>query len=598
MSKLIQIILYMCAVCVLSTPLGAQRSKGSAKPTNPKASLYYYRAALAESAGDKASALALYRYAHLLEPLDPTISHALGQFYWREGQRQRALPLLRDAFERDSLSRDHVQSYVQALSAPEDKPRAIEILRWWLRRDPSDEDALSYLATTLYRSGRLEEAVELYEQMKEANKSLYGEYQRFSIIKASLLDALSKPKEALAELDDLIRTYPYEVGAKMRSINYLYEQERYAEAKPYLDMVLSDSSLGDELKRSVQMPYLRATGDSLRWEQALREELEDVQVSGEQKLHHWQSYLANKAEGDTLPKDYNGIFERIVSLHPEESKVAFEYAKLLEMQGEHKRSIELLRDLRKSYAEETDVWTLLMSQLIEAKAYAELDQVTREGMAQHPSEWRIAFLGSASYVLRNDVAGGRKYLLEVIPKLEEAKAEPFGLSMLYGSLGDLYYETNRQLCYKSYDKALEHNENNTDVLNNYAYYLATEGEDLAKAESLALRALKVKADGANLLDTYAWILYLRKNYSLANLYMRKAIDASEGEPSAVLLDHYGSILEAEGKREEAIEQWTKAVAKYQSELAEEKDMSKKRKREHTARLKALGTLLKKHKSQR
>jgi len=59
------------------------------------------------------------------------------------------------------------------------------------------------------------------------------------------------------------------------------------------------------------------------------------------------------------------------------------------------------------------------------------------------------------------------------------------------------------------------------------------------------------------LDTYAWVLFMRKDYSLAKFYMETAIK-NGGEDNAVMFEHYGDILFMLNKLEEANQYWEKA----------------------------------------
>ena len=65
-------------------------------------------------------------------------------------------------------------------------------------------------------------------------------------------------------------------------------------------------------------------------------------------------------------------------------------------------------------------------------------------------------------------------------------------------------------------------------------------------------------DNATFLDTYAWVLFKRKNYSLAKFYMRSALE-NDKDISGVMYEHYGDILYMDGDKEEAVKMWQKAV---------------------------------------
>ena len=114
------------------------------------------------------------------------------------------------------------------------------------------------------------------------------------------------------------------------------------------------------------------------------------------------------------------------------------------------------------------------------------------------------------------------------------------------------------LAFKMYDEVLKINPNDVLVLNNYSYFLALRGERLEEAEEMISRAVSLNPNNGTFLDTYAWVLFKRKNYSLAKFYIRSAIE-DEQSVSGVLYEHYGDILYMNGEKEEAVKMWQKAM---------------------------------------
>lgn len=566
----------------------------SAQEKKEKAALYYYRGAIAGSQEEPRSAYYLYKYAYKLDPQDSNIAYALGLQYMQRQDVDNALALLGQAYAQDSTNRDIMQGYTTVLANTSDKARAIGILERWVDKNPNDEEVIQYLASLYFRASDYQKAIDLYGKIKQENKSIFGEYLRLTLIRARLYQALNQNDKALVEFDDLIKTFPNESYAKVRVLRALYDAEAYSDAQRYLAMVEQDSAISNSELISLQIPYYQGISDSLRWEKALRMELEDSNGIAEQKFEHWQTYLHNKSVGDTLPESYNWVFERIIELHPEATSVQLSYAKALKLQTKTERAIDLLLGLTKTMPEDSEVWSELMSLLVETERYKELEELSPKAREYHPNEWKLVYLASATYIMQNRITEGRKYLEQVLPQLEEQEADDYGLSILYAMLGDLYEEHNRKRCYAYYDKALAYNANNAEVLNNYAYFLALEGKDLAQAESMASRGLNVNKDDHNLLDTYAWILHLRGKHSLAELYITKAIDEAGEELAGVHLDHYGDILQAQGKSDEARKQWIEALTLYKKELIKKKaeKASAKSRRELQDKIKRIEKLLK------
>jgi Tfp pilus assembly protein PilF len=106
--------------------------------------------------------------------------------------------------------------------------------------------------------------------------------------------------------------------------------------------------------------------------------------------------------------------------------------------------------------------------------------------------------------------------------------------------------------------ALKYNPQNVIVLNNYAYYLSQREENLEQAEQMSKTANDLNPDEASFQDTYAWVLYKRENYKNALFWIEEALKNGASRDAEVL-EHYGHILKALGRDEDAAGQWEKAI---------------------------------------
>jgi tetratricopeptide (TPR) repeat protein len=133
-------------------------------------------------------------------------------------------------------------------------------------------------------------------------------------------------------------------------------------------------------------------------------------------------------------------------------------------------------------------------------------------------------------------------------------------SDFYAQIADCYYKLEqRDSAFVNYERALAANSKNIMVMNNYAYYLSLEKAELKKAEKMSAKTVELEPKNSTYLDTYAWILYQQKSYSLAKYYIERAVDnlTKEVEPG-VVLEHYGDILWMSKKEDKALEMWQKS----------------------------------------
>jgi tetratricopeptide (TPR) repeat protein len=125
-------------------------------------------------------------------------------------------------------------------------------------------------------------------------------------------------------------------------------------------------------------------------------------------------------------------------------------------------------------------------------------------------------------------------------------------------LGDLYYETNdSKSAFAHYKKVLKLSPNEISALNNYAYYLATEGKSLKKAYQMSKKTIEAEPDNPTYLDTFGWILFLMDKPVEAKAQFKHAM-LYGGTEDANILDHYAEVLFRLGEHDLAFIYWDQA----------------------------------------
>jgi len=103
-------------------------------------------------------------------------------------------------------------------------------------------------------------------------------------------------------------------------------------------------------------------------------------------------------------------------------------------------------------------------------------------------------------------------------------------------------------------------QNNEDltVINNYAYYLAEQNQDLKEAEEMAKKVVEKEKGNVTYLDTYAWVLYKRGKLKEASRIMEEILNTGN-ITDAEYYEHYGFILKAMHKCDQAVSNWNYAI---------------------------------------
>ncbi|MDQ1296694.1 MAG: Tetratricopeptide repeat protein [Bacteroidota bacterium] len=124
---------------------------------------------------------------------------------------------------------------------------------------------------------------------------------------------------------------------------------------------------------------------------------------------------------------------------------------------------------------------------------------------------------------------------------------------------DVYYrQKDYEKAFSTFDEALNYNNEDLTIMNNYAYYLAEQNIKLKEAEAMAKKVIEKESKNNTFLDTYAWVLYKRGKLKEADKIMNSIINSGE-KPDAEWYEHYGYILKKRKDCRNAIVNWKMAI---------------------------------------
>jgi tetratricopeptide (TPR) repeat protein len=133
------------------------------------------------------------------------------------------------------------------------------------------------------------------------------------------------------------------------------------------------------------------------------------------------------------------------------------------------------------------------------------------------------------------------------------------LTMAYIKTSDKRYLST---AVSEFEKILAKRPNNTSVLNNLAYFLADNNEQLDRAVECAKRAHETSPNDGNIMDTYAYTLCKVAEYAKAEELLQMTIQILERESMAVAWDVYEHL----GMAQEGLGQKVEAAASYRLAL--------------------------------
>jgi len=420
-----------------------------------------------------------------------------------------------------------------------------------------DKEEFYLIEANLYASvEKWQKAIEVYDRYE----AQHGITEPVSIEKIKLYNKLDDVKKASNELLKLIRKYPDrdEYLSLLAELYFNYNQDkkglqildRLLKADPengFIHFYLADYYRGkkqeeeaDKHTRSALLSDKIENGLKIQYILKLILNPDTTVVSGTQ-LDAYMDLLMQKYSDDLAVR----------ALHSDFLKKDH---KLDEARGELEY---ILSKDQGNYL----IWEELLLLCNEKGDTACMYEKSLEAMKYFPEQPLPYVLAGVSLMMRKEFAEALPFLKKGAELTDEKVALK---AQFYSYLADCYYSLDStEKAFSMFDQVLKINPEDIVVLNNYAYYLSTRNERLDVAERMSSKAVSKEPDNPTYLDTYAWVLYKRGDYSQARYYIKLAIERTK-EPSGVLYEHCGDILFKNGNRTEALEMWKKAM-----ELGEE-----------------------------
>ena len=547
-----------------------------------KARYYYFEGAREASMGNDAEAYEYFKKAYHEDPSFNDAGFAYGSqrllirtdTLQSRNELYNSLEMLRkyvDSNPEDIFAGRFYGYVTTRLDTIEESVRVLERMTDLM---PAESYLLLNLAETYMMQNKPDKAVETlsrYEKME-------GKSQEVSLKKMTFLLAGGDTVSALEEASLLIETNP-------RNPNYLILKGNLYDVIGDSDSTLSYYKRAEEIspdngavKISLANYYMQM-GDSISYDAKMYEALLSEDFELQDKLGILSDYLQTliNDKGETSRGDY--LFEVLMEQYPHEAEVLDLSARYNGAKGDFKAAQEQI-----SYAIDQDptnenYWGQLMRYQLADSASVKAIETYKNAREHIEVPEGLTLMYAAALAETKDYEGAEEAYASLIRSLNPdlpltdsitdtkfrsklSYEDLIRLSTLYNMLGDLYYQQkNIDNAFRAYENSLFFYASNALTLNNYAYFLAETGGDLDKAQEMSKRAIHEMEDNPTYLDTYAWILFKKKEYKEALDYQLLALEKAEeiGDINSEYFHHLGDILFMNHEPEKALENWMRAL---------------------------------------
>ncbi|HYQ59036.1 MAG TPA: tetratricopeptide repeat protein [Draconibacterium sp.] len=419
-----------------------------------------------------------------------------------------------------------------------------------LKKEPENPEYLYMNAALLANAQRFDEAIAAYNQMEKET----GINEQISVAKQQIFVSTGKIDKAFQEINKLIENDPNE--AKYYGLLAdLYQSVGDSEnaLKNYKKIQEMDPDNG--FVHFSMANYYIENGEPEKSFVETKKGFQSDEVELQTKLQLYMILTANPNESAIDNNQRRELIDILLEKHPDEAVVYTIDAEDLLKQNKLAEGRSALLKAINIDASDYMLWERVMYIDNDLQQWDMLYEHTGQIIELFPNQPQGYFFKAIACVQLEKFDETIELSEEGLDYVIENPQLAANFLMLKGE-GE-YKNGNKTEAYKIFDEAVNIDPDNYLTLNNYAYYLSEDGIDLDKAERMSGRVVERFPNNATYLDTHAWVLFKKGEYSLAKFYMDSAINNND-EDSDTLFEHYGDILYKTGNIEKALEYWIKA----------------------------------------
>lgn len=517
---------------------------------------------------DYASAMELYRHCLDINPECAQAYHYLGIIYQYLHQDSLGLEMIKKSCQLDKENPWYLETLATMYLRKQNTDEATVILEQMAKIKKNNTGILFHLASIYINSGQTAKAIEVLNKIELKE----GKTPQVSLQKHKLYMSKEDKDSAFMELQALCDEFPHDMNFQILMANQyqatgdmdkaIYIYNKVEEREPTnINLHLAWLAYYNETKQEDKYTFLR---DSL---------LFDKNCGNELRIALLKSYIEDAVMDSTKTSLVTHAFDSLLA-RPQESADILTLKAAYQMYNKEsdEKIAQTMRQMLDVEPGNEFALSHLMQYYAPRRDYKALEDICRRGVNHHPEELLYTYYLGITLTQQDKTTDAMDILRQGLLTRPE-NANPEVISDIFSAIGDLYYQSQKtEEAFAAYDSALVYKEDNISCLNNYAYYLSLRSEQLDKAEEMSYRTIKAEPDNITYLDTYAWILFMKEDYTGARIYMNRVADPEKAEIDILsqpmlmgnILEHAGDIHYMCGDKDTALRFWHMAAEKKDS----------------------------------
>jgi tetratricopeptide (TPR) repeat protein len=542
----------MMTLCVM--PLGWVCAQSSVSD----ASLYdhfFLDAMIQRQKGNNDAAFDLLRRCLQIKPDASEAHYYIAQYYAGLKNDSLSLAHIKRAAELNPDNETFMETLAQIYIRQQKISDAIAVVERLYDRDKNREDLLEMLFQLYQQDGDYKKAVSVLDRIELID----GKSELLSVAKSEMYTKMGDKKAAIAEMEALARQYPNDLNYLAMYGDMLMVNGQEKKGLKTFNQILGQEPDNSRVLMSLRTYYL-AHSDQAMADSLTTRILLSRNTSQQDKIHliRQEVQASENADGDSTR--VLNLFRRMNNLQPSADMLILQ-ATYMNLKQMPKDSINAVLGHVLDIAPDNAAARLqLVANAWETDSMNTVVSLCQGGRQYNPDEMAFYYYQGIAYYKQEKLDEALSAFQNGIGVINE-ESNPAIVSDFYAVMGDILHQKGQpQAAYAAYDSCLVWKDDNIGCLNNYAYYLSEEGEQLDKAEQMSYKTIKAEPKNATYLDTYAWILFMQQRYSEAKVYIEQALQNKDDSlDNAVIFEHAGDIYACCNDSDKALEYWEQAL---------------------------------------
>lgn len=523
---------------------------------------YFLDAMVQRQKGNNDAAFDLLRHCLDINPYAAETHYFLAQYYNALKNTDKATSYFQEAARLNPENETYMETLAQIYIRQQNYQGAIAVVEKLYDRNKDRENLLEMLFQLYQQEGDLNKAIGVLERIEQID----GKSERLSMAKSEVYTRMGDKEAAIAEMADLAKQYPNDLNYLAMYGESLMMNDETKQALDIYDRILKEEPDNNRVLLSLRT-YYQAEENAMMADSLTRRILLNKNTSEDEKIYLLRQEISANEQAGGDSTEVLRLFRQVMAVDTTDVNMALFCATYMDLKKMPADSIKPVLNHVLALAPDNSAARLHLV----GYAWADDDkdrviELCQAARQYNPDDMAFYYYQGIAYYQRDSLDQALSTFQNGVSVINE-ESNPDIVSDFYGVMGEILHRKGfKDKAYAAYDSCLQWKPDNIMSLNNYAYYLSEEGEQLERAEQMSNKTIKAEPKNATYLDTYAWIMFMQKRYTEAKVYIDQAlqnmekVDANgDSISNATLYDHAGDIYWHCKKPDDALQYWQTAL---------------------------------------